>query len=202
MPRRWRIPVEYPLAAGHQPRPGRRARARRRSARRPAFATTPGRRQDPQVLGAREVRVEDRRGDHRPDSLAGDPGPADGLACDRHRPGIGANEADEDPQRRRLACSVRPEQADDVPLLDRKVEAVEGGHAPVALAQAGRLDDQAHPAAAFGTDRVVSTAVWPGMAHAPGGRRAGSMLPKPSRWRLAAMRSYLKIEGSRAPATQ
>ena len=80
------------------------------------------------------MRVEDRGRDHRPDPLAGDPAQADRLAGDRHRAGVGPDEADQDAQGSRLAGAVRAEQPDDLAFLDHEIEPIEGGHPPVSLA--------------------------------------------------------------------
>ena len=89
--------------------------------------------QDAQVLGSREVRVEDRGRDHRPDPLPGDPAQADRFAGDRHRPGVGPDEADQDAQGRRLAGAIRAEQTTHLAFLDHEVEPIEGGNPPVSL---------------------------------------------------------------------
>ena len=103
------------------------------------------------------MRVEDRRRDHGADLFTSDPAPSDGFAGDRDVPGVGSNEADQDAESRRLAGAVGAEQADDLPLIDREIEAVKGGNAAVALTEAGRLDGGGHAPEAFGSGSPVST---------------------------------------------
>src|SRR5262245_53268944 len=100
--------------------------------------------------------VEDGRGHHRPDPLTRDPAETDRFAGDRDHAGIGPDEPDQDTQGRGLAGAVGTEKADDVALVDREVKAVERRHAPVSLAQAGRLDDEGHAAEAFGSGAPLS----------------------------------------------
>jgi hypothetical protein len=81
-----------------------------RSGHRRVPSATPRGRQDPQVLGPTGA-VEDRGRHHRP--LARDPAPTHGLAGDRHGAGVCPDKSDEDPQRRRLAGAIRPEESKD-----------------------------------------------------------------------------------------
>ena len=104
--------------------------------------------EQPQVLAPGQVLVDRgvlaRQADDPPDlvGLRPDVEPGHGRA-----PGVGPEERGEDPHRRRLAGAVRTEQAQDGPLGDLEVDAVEGSD----LALAGLVDlDQA-----FGRDRGV-----------------------------------------------
>jgi hypothetical protein len=68
------------------------------------------------------------------DVVAGHGGPAT----------VGREEGRQDPDRGRLAGSVRAEQAEDRALLDAQVDAGQGVHVAVRLGQAHRFDRQGH----------------------------------------------------------
>ena len=81
--------------------------------------------------------------------VADDPPRGGRLAADRDAADEGVaggrrEERGEHAQRRRLACAVRPHQAEDLVLADDQVEPADGEGAVEALGQAPRLDDGAH----------------------------------------------------------
>jgi hypothetical protein len=106
--------------------------------------------QQRQVAAAGEVGEELRRLDNRPDppdhlgQLAGH-----FVAEHPHRAGVGTDQAEQRPDRRRLAGSVGPEEPVHLALLDDQVQAVDGHPAPAAagtesLVQTGDLDCRGH----------------------------------------------------------
>jgi hypothetical protein len=64
---------------------------------------------------------------------------------------VGPDQAEQHPQRRRLAGAVGPEVAVDVARADREVDVVDGRDLAVALDQSAGLDRRGHhsPRAAF-----------------------------------------------------
>src|SRR5699024_10111742 len=66
------------------------------------------------------------------------------LAEDLDAATVGAQQAEDDAQRRRLAGAVGAEEAVDLPAGDLEVEAVEGAGAPVGLGELGGADDSGH----------------------------------------------------------
>ncbi len=95
---------------------------------------------DPQVVATGAAGVEVRRLEGRADDRerVGDVGVA--LAVDRRRAGAGADEAEQHPQRRRLARAVGAEEAGDAAGLDVEVEVVDRREGPEALRQTPHLD--------------------------------------------------------------
>ena len=65
------------------------------------------------------------------------PGPATAAARDLDLTGVGALEAADQAQHRRLAAAAGAEQRADRSRLDLQVDAVDGAHRPVGLAHAG-----------------------------------------------------------------
>ena len=153
----------------------------------------PGGRQDAQVLGSREVRVEDRGRDHRPDPLPGDPAPADGSPAIVTVPASARTR----PTRMRravvLPAPFGPSRPTDVAFLDDEVEPIEGGDPPVSLAQTGRLDRRGHPAEAFGGGPPVSIRRRTVSRASAGGGLSASR-PRPGRTRSRRNRACPAVE--------
>ena len=65
-----------------------------------------------------------------------------GPALPGHRPGVGAEDVEGDPHRRRLAGPVGAEEAEDLARVDGEADPVEGPDLPERLLEVG--DDEAH----------------------------------------------------------
>jgi len=63
-----------------------------------------------------------------------------GVAEQRHRPGVGAGQPEQDPDQGRLAGTVRSEIAEGTAPGDQELHAVDGDIVPETLRQAVRLD--------------------------------------------------------------
>ena len=94
-----------------------------------------------EVAPAAHIRVEARRLDEAGDAVQGARPLREGVAPEQLRAaGVGPDEAEQHPQRRRLPGPVRTEVAVDVAGADGEVDVVDRGDAPVALHQAASLD--------------------------------------------------------------
>ena len=110
------------------------------------------RRHQLEVAAARQIRVEARRLDEAGDAVERGRTLQERVAPEQPRRAlVGPDQAEQHPQRRRLACSVGPEVAVDVTGADREVDVVDGGDLAVALDQPAGLDRRCHhrPRAAF-----------------------------------------------------
>ena len=101
--------------------------------------------EEPEVVVRRELLVERQLLRHETEAplrrigVPGEDGPGD-----PHLPRVGGQETADDRDRRRLPGPVRPEEADDRPLLDAERDAVDGGNAVVGLAKTGDLEGGGH----------------------------------------------------------
>ena len=94
-----------------------------------------------QVLGGRQVHVERRVLEHQTDVAAHvEPLGDDVVAGHRRRTGRRLGERAQHLDRRRLAGTVGPEEAEDLPRLDVEGDPVDGGEVAVALDQPIDLD--------------------------------------------------------------
>jgi DtxR family transcriptional regulator, Mn-dependent transcriptional regulator len=102
----------------------------------------------PDVLRDREVREERVVLEHDADAP---PLRRDESSRSRHvgaveddAPTVRTLETGDEPQRRRLAATARPEQRKDLALVDREFDAVDGAHGTEVLGEAVELDNCAH----------------------------------------------------------
>ena len=79
-----------------------------------------------EVLEHGEVRVEGEGLEHHRDPAVGRRDARDVLAVEHDPPAVRRLEPGDDPERRRLAGRARPEQAEELPVPDVEVDAVEG----------------------------------------------------------------------------
>ena len=94
-----------------------------------------------QVLATGQKRVERGRFEHRPVVPGGaDVVPPGVGAGDQRTPGVGPDQAQQDPDRGGLARPVRPEKADRLPGSDTEIEVLDGD--PIAVSPGQVLDGQ------------------------------------------------------------
>ena len=89
-----------------------------------------------EVLEDGEVRIEGEGLEHHRDPAIGRRDARDVLAVEFHPPAVRRLEPGDDPQGRGLAGRARPEQAEELPVPDAEVDAVQGDHRPEAFAHA------------------------------------------------------------------
>jgi hypothetical protein len=101
-----------------------------------------------QVPASRKARKEERSLDDRPHTPRSGRQPGGKIGAEHAEPSrAGTDEAEETPDRRRLARAVRPEEAEDASLGDVEVEAVQGeralpADAPILFSKPFDLDDR------------------------------------------------------------
>ncbi len=101
---------------------------------------------DHEVLGDREVVEELERLPRAPEAGARPPVGRqrfDRLAVE-HDPARRRDESRDAVDGRRLACPVRPDDADELPAFDAEVEVVDGAHAAERDREAVGLEERAH----------------------------------------------------------
>jgi hypothetical protein len=97
----------------------------------------------PEVPSRGQIRVEPRPFDEAGDVVERAGAVDDGIPAEQPRRAFRrANQAEEHPQRRRLAGAVRAEIAEDVAARDGQVHVVDGGQVAVTLDQVSRFDRQ------------------------------------------------------------
>ena len=97
--------------------------------------------EQPQVLPAREVRVEPRPLDEAGDAVERSRADVERVAAEEASVSLGRpDQSEQHAQRRRLPRAVRPEVAEDVAALDRQVDVVDRDDLAVALDETARFD--------------------------------------------------------------
>ncbi len=96
-------------------------------------------------LAAGQVRPEGDIARHVSEPAVQRGGIVPGVAAEQARDsGVGAEQAEQDPDRRRLACSIRPEEAVHLPGPYVQIEAIERTSRPERFAQGGHFDHVNH----------------------------------------------------------
>ena len=105
-----------------------------------------------EVLEDGEVGIEGEGLEHHRDPAIGRRDARDLLAVEFHPPAVRRLEPGDDPERRGLAGRARPEQAEELPVPDVEVDAVQGDHRAEALPHPfeAEVDVRLRPGAGFG----------------------------------------------------
>ena len=106
------------------------------------------------VLAHREVREEGVALEDRVDLAAVRRQRGDVLAVQEDAPGVGRLEAGQHAQQRRLAAAARPEQREELALLDPERDGVHGPQGAEALRDALELEEASHAAGYAGRARA------------------------------------------------